>query len=479
VFKTDHTAARLVPVAGAVAIALSCLVAGTADAAGPTPTPPLSQQMRQRAVEGVAVAAEATRPAAPAPAQPTPLPTPKKGVLKRAGEPDAAPALGATSAAQPSPTTLPTATPEPSATPIDLPELALTSDAVHGSVDGSRLLLEVPIRSQYDGTEYQNSNCGPTSLAMVLDAFGVTAQTYKLRNLTNLMQGNFEVEDGTSLWDLSSIAQEAGLRVLGLNGPGGYHRWTTAELRDEVRHGHPVVTLVKMRDLPDHAASQSASDHYVVVVGLDGENLLINDPAMPARLGYRRPISPADLEAAWADSSMPRHGAAFAATENVHELDLPDPVATPSPASTPGVDPNPPPPVLDTALTPTSDVPNAPTAEEAAVSPRAAADGASAASGLAAVTPGARDDWRLARAPTPTTPLDKLTQDRDAESITVKLTRHEPVAYPFELRSSTWGGERPKSWMAAEAGPLKQDARRQPAWLARPRPAARGGQRAD
>src|SRR5205823_5335619 len=113
-----------------------------------------------------------------------------------------------------------------------------------------------------------------------------------------------------------------------------------------------------MRDLPDHAASRSASDHYVVVVGLDGDNLLINDPAMPAAFGYRRAISPADLEAAWADSSMPRHGAAFAATENVHELDLPDPAtptATPSPAWAAGVDPNEPPLVLDTALTPTAE----------------------------------------------------------------------------------------------------------------------------
>jgi hypothetical protein len=200
----------------------------------------------------------------------------------------------------------------------------------------------VPIRSQYDGTEYQNSNCGPTSLAMVLDAFGVSAQVYKLRNLTNVMQGSFELETGTSLWDLASIAQRAGLRAIGLNGAGAYHQWTVAEVRDQVRRGHPVVTLVKMRDLPDHRSSVSSTDHYLVVVGLDGQDLLVNDPAMPAALGYRRPLSPEELERAWADSSMPRHAAAFAATSEVRELALPDPL-TPTPTLAPGVDPAPPP----------------------------------------------------------------------------------------------------------------------------------------
>jgi hypothetical protein len=294
--------------------------------------------------------------------------------LGPAGEQEATasptPQATATPTATPSPQPTETETPSPTPTPLALPVFEPVDGAVRGGVDGTRLLLEVPIRSQFDGTEYQRSNCGPTSLAMVLDAFGVRSQTDKLRNFANKLQGNFDVEAGTSLYDLSAIANEAGLRAIGLN-----RAWTVADVRDEVRHGHPVITLVKMVDLPDHATSLSATDHYVVVVGLEGEDLLVNDPALPGALGYRRPLTPSELEKSWADSSVPRHGAAFAAAGRVAELDLPDPIAptatptppaletppTPVPTWAPGVDPNPPPPApaddvpatVDVAVTPT------------------------------------------------------------------------------------------------------------------------------
>jgi uncharacterized protein YvpB len=218
-----------------------------------------------------------------------------------------------------------TATPSPTGTVVEMPTFSPSKDAVRGYVDGTRLLLEVPIRSQFDGTEFQSSNCGPTSIAMVLDAFGVSTKTFQVRNLANVLRGSYDPEQGISLDNLAWIANQAGLRPIGLYADAGYRRWTVEELRHEVRHGHPVITLVKYRDLPDARVTLSESDHYVVVVGLDGPNLLINDPAMPAELGYRRPLTPAELEVAWADSSIPRHALAFAATDNVRELDLPNP----------------------------------------------------------------------------------------------------------------------------------------------------------
>jgi Peptidase_C39 like family len=380
---------RLVPVAGALAIILAALQTPAVHAASPSPTPSLSEQLRQRAAEAPARSTSPVAPTSPVGARsPAAATTPSPGRLKRAGESEpfaaalAAASISATAAASPTPslaatpTDEPTEQPSPTATPIELPTFTPSHDAVRGAVDGTRLLLEVPIRSQYDGTEYQNSNCGPTSLAMVLDAFGVSAPIYKLRNLTNVMQGNFEVEAGTSLWDLASIAEQAGLRPIGLNGAGGYRQWTVADVRDEVRRGHPVVTLVKMRDLPDHQSAASATDHYVVVVGLDEQKLLVNDPAMPAALGFRRPLTPEELELAWADSSMPRHAAAFAATSEVRELALPDPLTpsptpTPMPTFAPGVDPNPPPQMLgrDPAPLPDGDATAAPRQDAGPASP--------------------------------------------------------------------------------------------------------------
>jgi uncharacterized protein YvpB len=212
--------------------------------------------------------------------------------------------------------------------------LSPTDGAVKGRVEGSRLLLEVPMRSQFDGSEYQESNCGPTALAMVLDAFAVRVQTPLLRNYANLLQGTRDPETGIALDYLAAIAEEAGLRPLGLRRPGGYRAWTIDQIRAEVGQGHPVITLVKMRMLPYFAASRSEADHYVVVVGVDGENLLINDPAMPAEGGFRRAVTPAQLEAAWKASSIPGQAVAVAAGEGVPELKLPLPTPVPArPAS--------------------------------------------------------------------------------------------------------------------------------------------------
>jgi ABC-type bacteriocin/lantibiotic exporter with double-glycine peptidase domain len=191
------------------------------------------------------------------------------------------------------------------------------------------LALDVPIRSQFDNSEYQASNCGPTSLAMVLEGFGVDVPTASLRGLANLLQGTYDRETGIALDHLAAIARQAGLRAVGPRDASGYRRWSIDEVRAEVRRGHPVITLVRMRELPDHAGTTSETDHYVVVVGLDGERLLINDPALPGERGFRRPLSQAELERAWAASSIPGQAAAIAAAAGVPELAFPDPGADP------------------------------------------------------------------------------------------------------------------------------------------------------
>ncbi|HEY3080319.1 MAG TPA: C39 family peptidase [Chloroflexota bacterium] len=232
-------------------------------------------------------------------------------------------------AVTPSPSPSPTAEPSATATAIVYPSFAPTHGAIKGRVQGTRLLLEVPIRSQFDGSEYQDSNCGPTALAMVLDAFAVRVRTPLLRNYANRLQGTTDPETGIALDFLSEIADEAGLRPLGLRRPGGYNAWTINQVRAEVSQGHPVITLVKMRLLPYFASSRSDADHYVVVVGLDGGSLLINDPALPADAGFRRLVTPAELEAAWKASSIPAQAVAIAAGQGVPELNLPPPTPVP------------------------------------------------------------------------------------------------------------------------------------------------------
>jgi len=229
----------------------------------------------------------------------------------------------------------PTSTP----TVVVLPTLGRATGAVRGWMEGSLISLDVPIRSQFDGSEYQAANCGPTALAMVLEGFGVAVPTPQLRNLANRLQGTYDRDAGIALQYLGDIAALAGLRPIGLRDGGQFHRWTVDEVRDEVRHGHPVITLVRMRELPDYAGSRSDTDHYVVVVGLDGQALLVNDPARPGDAGFHRPLTPDQLERAWAASSIPRQALALAAPAGVAEVSFPVPGAGAGPGAavqTPG-----------------------------------------------------------------------------------------------------------------------------------------------
>jgi uncharacterized protein YvpB len=210
---------------------------------------------------------------------------------------------------------------------VNLPDLRPANAAVKGWMEGALLVLDVPIHSQFDGSEYQASNCGPASLAMVLEAFGAEASIAGLRNLANRRQGTYDRDSGIALQFLGDIAATTGIRPGGLGEGGAFRRWTVDDVRNQVRHGHPVITLVRMRELPDHAGSRADSDHYVVVVGLDGDRLLVNDPARTGELGFRRPLTAAQLERAWDASSIPRQAMAFAAPAGLAEVVFPAPGA--------------------------------------------------------------------------------------------------------------------------------------------------------
>ncbi len=177
----------------------------------------------------------------------------------------------------------------------------------------------MPSRTQLDGTEFQASNCGPASLGMVLDAFGVTMPNAQIRFLSNNLQGTFDQETGIALDYLGEIGRMANLRTYGLKDGSRYRRWSVDDLRAEIRRGHPVITLVKMRELPDYEQSRAETDHYVVIVGIDGNDLLMNDSARAGDLGLRRRISPSQLERAWDASSIPRHSLAFGAPAGITE----------------------------------------------------------------------------------------------------------------------------------------------------------------
>jgi len=185
--------------------------------------------------------------------------------------------------------------------------------------------LGVPFRSQMDGGDFQYVNCGPASLTMVLAAFGLEVGPSQVRDYLNSLIDNFNRDLGTSLDVLARIATQAGLTPMDLySDNGGYRNWSTDAVRWHVIQGHPVITLVKYRNLPGHSSSVSEFDHYIVISGLTPNGFIYNDAAFASTLGYGLEISDVELEYAWDNSSIPHHAVALGLSPEQTALSFPE-----------------------------------------------------------------------------------------------------------------------------------------------------------
>jgi hypothetical protein len=156
---------------------------------------------------------------------------------------------------------------------------------------------------------------------MVLEAFGVRMSNQQLRDEANQLQGTSGYDDGVSLDVLQTMAQQAGVPSTGLRDARNRYRvWSIGDVIEEVRRGHPVVTLVHFATLPQHADSGSRSDHYIVVVGLTGSGFVINDPASSDGSGYHQLLGPSDILAAWRAASVPQAALAFLPPNGTFDL---------------------------------------------------------------------------------------------------------------------------------------------------------------
>jgi Peptidase_C39 like family len=166
--------------------------------------------------------------------------------------------------------------------------------------------INVPYRTQLDGSSYAGANCGPTVLGMAMETFGVDAPPPDLRQEVLRSEDLSERDDeaGSFIWALANVAQARGLRAQGLYESDGttLHQWSVDEIRSEVRAGRPVIVQVYYRGLPGREDSDYWGDHFIVVTGLLGDNLLYNDPiggpAAREAPGYDRSITPDQLRRA-------------------------------------------------------------------------------------------------------------------------------------------------------------------------------------
>jgi hypothetical protein len=178
--------------------------------------------------------------------------------------------------------------------------------------------INVPYRTQLDGSDYEGSNCGPTVLGMALESFGINLAPPDLRGdvLNTEALNPDDTDAGSFIWALAQVAQAHGIGVHGLYEAGGeLHRWTLDDIRESVRGKHPVIVQVVYRGLPGREASGYSGDHYIIITGLLGDDFLYNDPiggvAANEAPGYDRVMSPAQLRKAMRASDTPYAFTAF------------------------------------------------------------------------------------------------------------------------------------------------------------------------
>jgi uncharacterized protein YvpB len=174
--------------------------------------------------------------------------------------------------------------------------------------------LAVPYRSQLDGNPYAEANCGPTSMAMVLDYFGRHVPTRELRAIVNDLQGTWGVYDaGSTIESLAAIAERYGLRPLDLQVGKKLRRWSVEEVRRHLDGGHPIVPQLWYRGLPGRERRPYDGDHYVVMTGYGADEVIYNDPIDKDGPGAARRMTWAQLDKAWRNSDFPYAGFAISA----------------------------------------------------------------------------------------------------------------------------------------------------------------------
>lgn len=172
--------------------------------------------------------------------------------------------------------------------------------------------LKVPYRSQLDGTPWAAANCGPVSVAMILEAHGIRVHSTEVRRHVMALQNTPNCSEcGSFIESLAGAVEVYGLQAIDLTGADGkLRRWSMDDVRAALRSGYPVLPQVMYRQLPGREDAPYWGDHYLVLTGMVGDFFLYNDPIDDGP-GYGRLIHADQLQRAMATSDFPM--AAFAA----------------------------------------------------------------------------------------------------------------------------------------------------------------------
>ena len=164
------------------------------------------------------------------------------------------------------------------------------------------IIPSIPYKSQYDpdANEFRN-DCGPACVAMLLQAFGISASTDAVYRKTGAPANNY-----VSAAQLMRAALSYGV------GLDFFYGWTVARLAQTVQTGKAVIVLVHYgawSQINPGISTQSTFEgpHFVVVVGADEDNIFVNDPLWKdARRsqGFRKAWTHSQFSAAWGSNHL-------------------------------------------------------------------------------------------------------------------------------------------------------------------------------
>lgn len=128
--------------------------------------------------------------------------------------------------------------------------------------------------------------CGPASLKIVLDYYGVNKTEKELADLTGLVPG-LGVDDTGIAKAVESL--DFKIEIKNESSFEEIERW----LKKDV----PVIVDWFTRGRQDYDDSEVADGHYSVVIGLDNEHIYLQDP----ETGGERKITKEDFMKVWFD----------------------------------------------------------------------------------------------------------------------------------------------------------------------------------
>ena len=130
--------------------------------------------------------------------------------------------------------------------------------------------------------------CGPASLKIVLDYYGVSQSEKELAKLT----GTTKVL-GTDAAGLTKAAKQLGFKVSIKNNS------TFSDIEKWLQKGAPPIVNWFTKGRKDYPNSEVADGHYSVVCGIDDKYIYLQDP----EIGDIRKIEKNDFKKVWFDFS--------------------------------------------------------------------------------------------------------------------------------------------------------------------------------